>query len=389
MRAIVIVLDSAGIGEMEDAHLYGDEGSNTLKHTAEAVGGLNVPYLEKLGLGHIDSLAGVSAQHEAAGAFGKMHEQASGKDTTTGHWEMMGQVLRNPFPTFPHGFPAALIEAFEKGIGRKTLGNIVASGTAIIESLGAEHLETGFPIVYTSADSVFQIAAHEEIIPLEELYGMCRTARELLQGDLGVGRVIARPFTGRPGQFARTSNRHDFSLEPDQTVLDFITEANLPVIGIGKIKDIFAGKGITCSYSTKNNQDGMDQLLNAMKIHPEGFIFANLVDFDMVYGHRNDVQGYARALEEFDQRLPQLFELLEADDLLFITADHGCDPTTASTDHSREFVPLLAYGKNFKGGVNLNTRSSFADLGHTIAAHLGVELRGQLPGESFYDLIRS
>jgi len=387
-RAILIVLDSVGIGAMDDAYLFGDEGSHTLKHTAEAVGGLNLPNMENLGLGHIDELQGVARQNEVIGSFGRMKEQANGKDTTTGHWEMMGHILYHAFPTFPNGFPVALIEAFERRIGRKTLGNIVASGTVIIEELGREHMKTGFPIVYTSADSVFQIAAHEEIIPLEDLYKMCQDARELLQGEWGVGRVIARPFVGQPGHFARTSNRHDYSLMPGRTYLDLLTASGYTVAGIGKIKDIFAGQGVTCHYPSKNNQEGMDQILLAMKEHTTGLIFANLVDFDMVYGHRNNAKGYAEALEDFDKGLEVILDHLLEDDLLVITADHGCDPTTVSTDHSREYVPLLVYGKKYRAGVDLKVRQSFADLGATIVHHMGVRTDHNLPGESFCDLLR-
>ncbi len=387
-RAILIVLDSVGIGAMEDAYIFGDEGSHTLKHIAEAVGGLNLPNMESLGLGHIDDLTGVSSQNEPIGAFGKMKEQAKGKDTTTGHWEMMGYVLDHGLPVFPQGFPFALIEAFEKKIGRKTLGNIAASGTVIIEELGREHIQTGYPIVYTSADSVFQIAAHEEIIPLAELYKICQEARELLQGEWGVGRVIARPFTGEPGSFVRTANRHDYSLAPGRTYLDRLAGFGYSVAGIGKIKDIFTGQGITHHYPSSNNQEGMEQVVKAMQEHPGGLIFANLVDFDMIYGHRNDVKGYAEALEEFDIALKGVFDLLHDDDLLLLCADHGCDPTTESTDHSREYVPLLAYGKKFRSGVDLGVRKTFADLGATIAHHLGIPGDPLLPGESFYNLIR-
>ncbi|MEA1962434.1 MAG: phosphopentomutase [Bacillota bacterium] len=387
-RAIVIVLDSVGIGEMPDACCYGDEGSNTLKNTAAAVGGLKVPNLEKMGLGHIEHIKGVRPLGDAVGAFGKMNEQAKGKDTTSGHWEMMGHILEEPFPTFPDGFPRVFLDAFEQKIGRKTLGNKVASGTVIIEELGKEHMETGYPIVYTSADSVFQIAAHEEIIPLEEQYRICNTAREMLQGEYGVGRVIARPFIGQPGAFVRTPNRHDFSRLPGNTVLDSLLEAGLPTVGVGKISDIFATKGISQSFPTKNNRDGMDKLLQAMEDFPEGLIFVNLVDFDMLYGHRNNPEGYAHSLEEFDELFAGVLDILKEDDLLMITADHGCDPTTVSTDHSREYVPILAYHKLMQSNVDLKIRNSFADLGATVAEHLGVNTAGVLPGESFYSLVR-
>ncbi|MEN6328623.1 MAG: phosphopentomutase [Syntrophomonas sp.] len=386
-RAILIVLDSVGIGASEDSYLYGDEGSNTLKNTSLAVDGLKLPNMAKLGLGNLEELKGVPSVSNAAGDFGKMKEKSCGKDTTTGHWEMMGQILSQPFPTYPHGFPDELIKEFERLIGTNTLGNKVASGTVIIEELGREHIKTGFPIVYTSADSVFQIAAHEEVIPLERLYEMCKIARGLLTGEQGVGRVIARPFIGEPDHFVRTPNRHDFSLEPDKNVLDIIIESGQKVIGIGKIKDIFAGRGITESYPTKNNRDGIEKIISVIKNEFEGLIFANLIDFDQLYGHRNDAAGYAHALEEFDSFLPDIMTAMLPDDMLIITADHGCDPTTISTDHSREHVPLLVFGKNLVPGVDLSLRNSFADLGLSIADHLGVEAEG-IKGESFYPLVR-
>lgn len=388
-RAIIIVLDSVGIGEMEDSYLFGDAGSNTLKNTARAVGGLHLPNLQKLGLGNLDQIDGVEPCSAALGAYGIMHEKSKGKDTTTGHWEMMGIITRQPFPTYPQGFPAALIEDFEERIGRKTLGNVVASGTEIIAQLGQEHMQTHYPIVYTSADSVFQIAAHEEIIPLDELYNMCRIARAMLQGENAVGRVIARPFIGQAGSFTRTANRHDFSLEPPENVLDLIQQSGQKVIGVGKIKDIFAGRGIDESYSIQNNRDGIEKTL-AMIQEQEfaGLLFVNLVDFDQQYGHRNDAHGYAQALEEFDQLLPGIIAAMSREDILFITADHGCDPTTASTDHSRERVPLLVYGAGIKTKTALPVRASFADLGKTVAEYLGVQT-GKIEGESFYKVIIS
>lgn len=386
-RAILVVLDSVGIGAMDDADRYGDEGSNTLKHTAEAVGGLSLPNMASLGLGKIDSIPGVPAVTTARGAYGKMAEKASGKDTTSGHWEMMGLVMPRPFPTYPQGFPLSLIQEFEKRIGRKTIGNVVASGTVIIEELGPEHMATGAPIVYTSADSVFQIAAHEDIIPVEELYEMCRIARELLQGEHAVGRVIARPFIGKPGQFVRTSRRHDFSLSPSHTILDDIVAAGWPVTGVGKIFDIFAGQGISKSLPSKNNDEGLDHVLKTMGEQEKGLIFVNLVDFDQQYGHRNNPQGYAEALESFDRRLKEVLDQMQEGDILFITADHGCDPTTVSTDHSREYVPVLVHGKSLRPDVDLGTRSSFADLGQTIAEYLGVKTENTT-GESFYPVIR-
>jgi len=386
-RAILIVLDSVGIGAVEDSYLYGDEDCNTLKHIASEAGGLNVPNMQTLGLGNLEELLGVPPVLSSLGAYGKLVEKSKGKDTTTGHWEMMGIILEQPFPTYPQGFPPTLVQEFEKRIGRKTLGNIVASGTEIVEMLGQEHIETGCPIIYTSADSVFQIAAHEDIIPLEELYRICVIARELLTGKHGVGRVIARPFTGREGSFIRTPHRHDYSLEPDKNILDYIVEAGKKVVGVGKIKDIFAGRAISESYHTENNQDGMKKIIKIMENSFEGLLFANLIDFDQVYGHRNDVSGYAQALEEFDRWLPELMEVMLPDDILFISADHGCDPTTSGTDHTREQVPVLVYGDKVKAGSNLGIRSSFADLGQTIAEFLEVNADINV-GKSFYSLIR-
>ncbi len=381
-RAIVIVLDSTGAGECPDSWVYCDQGSNTLANTAKAVGGLNLLHMQQLGLGNIIDIMGVAAVTNPLGGYGKMQEKSPGKDTTTGHWELMGLELRQPFPTYPEGFPAELIARFEEQIGCKTIGNVVASGTEIIKELGPEHIRTGYPIVYTSADSVFQIAAHEEIVPLETLYQYCGIARELLREEHAVGRVIARPFIGEEGNFVRTANRHDFSKEPDITLLDKIKESGQAVIGIGKIKDIFAGRGVTESYSTINNQDGIDTILQVLQKDFTGLLFANLVDFDQLYGHRNDPHGYARALEEFDQRLPEILKLLGPQDLLIITADHGCDPTTVSTDHSREYVPLLVYGQELQPGVNLGCRETFADVAATIAEYLGIKYN--LAGESFY-----
>jgi len=386
-RAIIIVMDSAGIGAMDDSYLYGDEGSNTIVNTARAVGGLRLPNLQALGLGNLADIEGVPAIEGIKGAAGIMLEKSKGKDTTTGHWEMMGIIQDHPFPTYPHGFPEDLIREFERRIGRQTLGNVVASGTEIIKELGVRHMETGFPIVYTSADSVFQIAAHEEVVPLEELYRYCRIAREMLHGEHNVGRVIARPFTGQAGAFVRTSNRHDFSLLPPENVIDLISASGQKVAGIGKIYDIFDGKSIEATQHIDNNRDGLEKTIQSIAGEEfEGLLFVNLVDFDQQYGHRNDVQGYARALEEFDSYLPQIMTAMKSEDILFITADHGCDPTTSSTDHSREQVPLLVYGQEVKADVMLPVRSSFADLGQTVAEYLGVKAEG-LPGESFYSLI--
>lgn len=386
-RAILLVLDSVGIGAAEDSCIYGDEACNTLKHTAEAVGGLKLPHMQALGLGCLEALPGVEPTLKPKGAYGKMVERSKGKDTTTGHWEMMGIVLEQPFPTYPHGFPRDVIQELEKQIGRGTLGNVVASGTEIIAQLGKKHLETGFPIVYTSVDSVFQMAAHEEIIPVAELYRMCQIAREILQGPNAVGRVIARPFIGSPGSFVRTPRRHDFSLQPGPNILDSIVASGQKVIGVGKIKDIFAGRSITESYPIENNRDGMQKIVAILKGEFAGMVFANLIDFDMLYGHRNDVQGYAGALEEFDRWLPELYATMGPEDVVFISADHGCDPTTCGTDHTREQVPVLVYGENIAAGAAIGTRSSFADLGQTVADYLGVEAK-MYAGQSFLDLIR-
>lgn len=387
-RAIIIVMDSVGIGAMDDSHLYGDEGSNTIVNTAHAVGGLHLPNLQAMGLGNLAEIEGVPAVDKMIGAAGIMREKSMGKDTTTGHWEMMGIIQDHPFPTYPQGFPEDLMREFERRIGRQTLGNVVASGTEIIKELGVQHMETGFPIVYTSADSVFQIAAHEEIIPLEELYRYCRIAREMLQGEHNVGRVIARPFIGPAGAFVRTSNRHDFSLLPPENIIDLMVASGMKVAGIGKIFDIFAGKSISTTEHIDDNRDGLEKTIQAINGEEfAGLLFVNLVDFDQLYGHRNDASGYARALEEFDRYLSQVMAAMKAEDVLFITADHGCDPTTSSTDHSREQVPLLICGQPVKANVMLPIRSSFADLGQTIAEYLGVKA-DSLPGESFYSLIR-
>lgn len=385
-RVVLIILDSLGVGGMDDCHLYGDYGCNTLKNTAAAVGGLTAPNLQRLGLGNIEEVQGIPPVPSPQAAYGRMRERSQGKDTTTGHWEMMGVVLEKPFPVYPQGFPPDLIQAFEQRIGRKTLGNKVASGTEIIQELGERHMQTGYPIVYTSADSVFQIAVHEEVIPLADLYDMCATAREMLTGDHLVGRVIARPFVGRPGRFTRTDHRHDYALHPPETILDVLTAHGRPVIGVGKIQDIFAGQGVTRSFPTVGNQDGLDKIASLLPAEPTGLIFANLVDFDQLYGHRNDASGYARAIEEFDRRLPELLSALRDDDILIITADHGCDPTTAGTDHTREFVPLLVWGKHVQP-VDLGVRPTFADVGQTIAGYLQVHAH-HLAGSSFLEELR-
>ncbi|MGB4870117.1 MAG: phosphopentomutase [Candidatus Promineifilaceae bacterium] len=382
-RVIVIVLDSVGIGELPDAADFGDVGSHTLGNTAVAVGGLNVPNLTQMGLGNIAILQGVNPQTTPTAVYGKMAEVSAGKDTTTGHWELMGVQLARPFPLYPNGFPPDVMDRFEAEIRRGTLGNYPASGTVILDELGAEHMATGKPIIYTSGDSVFQIAAHEEIIPIDELYRMCHIARAILRGEHEVSRVIARPFVGQPGSFTRTANRHDFSVVPPQpTLLDALKEAGLMVYAVGKINDIFVGQGITDYVYTQDNNDGVDKTLAAIRDRRErGLIFTNLVDFDAQFGHRNNPQGYADALAEFDRRLPEILAALAADDLLVITADHGNDPTTPSTDHSREYVPILLTGAAVKTAVNLGVRSTFADLAATIADVLGVELT--FPGQSF------
>ncbi|MEG0772891.1 phosphopentomutase [Clostridium sp.] len=386
-KITLIILDSVGIGELPDAKLYGDEGSNTLGNIAQKVKGFSLPNLENIGLGNIDNSIGFDKKDNVQGAYGKCAELSKGKDTITGHWEIGGVILETPLNTYPNGFTKEIIQEFESKIGRKTLGNVVASGTAIIEELGEEHMKTGYPIIYTSADSVFQIAAHEEIIPLEELYKMCEIAREMLVGDKMVGRVIARPFIGtKKEDFSRTSNRHDYALEPfNKTMLEYISEAGQKVMAVGKIKDIFTGKGVTDSVTIKNNMDGVDKTLEFMRNNGTGLIFTNLVDFDMKFGHRNDVEGYANALIEFDKRMPEIINSLGENDILMITADHGCDPTTESTDHSREYVPLLVYGKGVKNNVNIGIRNSFSDMGKTILELL--EIDNDLAGESFANLI--
>ena len=380
-RVIVIVLDSVGIGELPDAVAYGDEGSNTLGNIAKAVP-LRLPNLRALGLDKVVDIGRppVSSAddsrpllHLLHSAYGRMAERSAGKDSVTGHWEMMGIVLDRPFPTFPQGFPPQVIAEFERRIGRTTLGNVVASGTEIIDRLGAEHVRTGKPIVYTSADSVFQIAAHEAVIPIAEQYRICETAFDLVCRGLGVGRVIARPFVGEPGAFTRTANRHDYALEPTgETLLDRLTARGVTVVSVGKVTDLFAGRGISRSVPTRSDQHGVDAIVEVMIAETDGLIFANLVDFDTQYGHRNDVAGYAANLERFDRQLPRVLDRLSDDDLLVITADHGNDPTTPSTDHSREHVPLLITGRRVKRGADLGTRPTFADLGQTLAANFSV-----------------
>ena len=366
-------MDSVGIGELPDASQYGDQGSNTVGNIVRRVP-LTIPTLRALGLGRVAALGPAgSPVNVVAAAVGRMAEASPGKDSVTGHWEMMGIVLDRPFPVFPNGFSAEIIEAFSRATRRGVLGNKAASGTQIVDELGPEHLRTGALIVYTSADSVFQIAAHEQVVPLPELYRACEIAYKLVAEGLGVGRVIARPFVGTPGHFTRTANRRDFALQPPaETLLDRVTAASLPVVAIGKIEDLFAARGITQAIHTTSDDEGMNQVERAMAQVDRGFIFANLVDFDTQYGHRNDVDGYARNLERFDARLSRLLPQLRGDDLLVVTADHGNDPTTPSTDHSREYVPLLVTGRQVRAGADLGTRSTFADLGQTLAEIFGV-----------------
>jgi phosphopentomutase len=366
-RIIWIVLDSVGIGAMPDAADYGDAGSDTLGNIARARA-LQLPNLCRLGLANIKPLTGLLPCPNPAGAFGRCALASPGKDTTTGHWEMAGIHLEKPFPLYPSGFPPEIMDEFERRIGRSALGNKAASGTEILKELGAEHMRTGSPIVYTSADSVFQIAAHEEVIPLWELYKICETARAILRGPHEVGRVIARPFTGAPGSFTRTPNRKDYAVPPPKgMLLDRLDERNIEVYSVGKIFDVFLGRGIRDHVKTKDNADGMAKTLEAMDAVESGLIFVNLVDFDQQYGHRNDVEGYAAALEQFDRWLPAFERKLRDGDLAILTADHGCDPTTPSTDHSREYVPLLVYGPNSRAGVDLGLRPTLADIGQTVA----------------------
>ncbi len=380
-RVFLIVLDSFGIGEMPDAANYGDKGSNTLGTVAKSPE-FSMPNMEKLGLFNIDGVTAKAPYAAPEGVFARMTEQSAGKDTTTGHWEIAGLISKKPMPTFPNGFPQEMLDEFSKAVGRKVLCNKPYSGTQVIQDYGDEHRKTGALIVYTSADSVFQIAAHEEVVPVKELYRDCEIARQMLQGNLGVGRVIARPFVGTSsGNYTRTSRRHDFSLEPPQdTMLDVLKEAEYDVIGVGKINDIFAGKGITEFVRTQDNADGIEKTMEYMERDFNGLCFVNLVDFDMLYGHRNDVPGYAKALTYFDQQLPKILSALEPEDVLMITADHGCDPGTPSTDHSREYTPFVMYGKNLPHGKNMGTRGSFSDIGATVLDYFG--LSGNIAGES-------
>ena len=381
-RVILVVLDGAGIGALPDADKYGDAGANTLGHVLEQARP-SLPNLTAMGLGNIAGWEDY-ADEEPIGCYGRMAEKSPGKDTTTGHWELAGLQLSKPFPTYPNGFPKEVIDAFEKETGMQVIGNKPASGTQIIEELGPEHLRTGKLIVYTSADSVFQIAAHESVVPPLTLWDICRQARRVLTGDHAVGRVIARPFTGEPGKFVRTDNRKDFSVDPlGETMLDVLKAAGLNAIGVGKIEDIFNHRGLTGSNHAAGNPACIDAMIEYMKKdNRRGLIFVNLVDTDMKYGHRNDVQGFAAALEEFDGRLPEIIRLMNEDDLLIVTADHGCDPAHPSTDHTREYVPLLVWGLGIEEGVQLGTRATFADVAKTVLEALDV--KNKLPGKSFY-----
>lgn len=381
-RVLLLVCDSFGVGEAPDAAAYGDQGSDTLGNTARAVGGLRAPNLRRLGLGHLTRIEGIPPDGEPGTAHGKLTERSAGKDTTTGHWELTGLVLDRPFPTYPEGFPPEVIEPFERAIGRPVLGNRPASGTEIIRELGEEHLRTGRPIVYTSADSVFQVACHVDVVPLDTLYEWCRVARRILDGEHRVGRVIARPFAGEPGSFVRTPDRRDFSVPPPgPTVLDFVRQAGIPVYGVGKIGDIFCGQGLTEYRYSSSNDHGVDLTVEYLSRPGPQLLVTNLVDFDSKYGHRNDPQGYARCVEALDRRLPEVLEALGGG-LLFLTGDHGCDPTTPSTDHSREYTPVLVAGARTEEPVDLGVRPTFADVGATVADVLGVGTEG-LAGTSF------
>jgi phosphopentomutase len=382
-KVVVIVCDSLGVGAAPDAADYGDLGSDTVGHTAAALGGLSLPTLGAWGLGRLTGVAGVPPVDPGAAVVARMAERSAGKDTTTGHWEMMGVVLDKPFPTYPNGFPGEVIDAFAAAIGRQVLGNRPASGTEIIKELGAEHLATGKPIVYTSADSVFQIATHKRVVPLEQLYAWCETARELLTGEHAVGRVIARPFDGEPGSFARTKERRDYALPPPgQTVLQAVQKGGVRTLGVGKIEDIFSRQGLDGSDHTGDNATSLDATVGFLgEASGPTLVFTNLVDFDMVYGHRRDVEGYGRCLEELDRRLPEVVGELGSSDWLFLTADHGCDPTAPGTDHTREYTPMVAFSPGGTAGVRLPDRDTFADLGATVADLFGIEWAG--PGRSF------
>ena len=387
-RVILRVLDSCGIGGAKDAAAFGDEGSHTLAACSRD-SAFSITNMKMIGMGCIkDALPYDKPTGAGLGAWARIEEASQGKDTTIGHWEIAGIISPKPMPTYPDGFPDEIIKEFEKRTGRGTLCNKPYSGTEVIKEFGQKHVETGDLIVYTSADSVFQIAAHEDVVPVEELYKYCEIAREILVGEHGVGRVIARPFVGEWPNYERTSNRHDFSLQPPrETVLDLLTKAGIPVFGVGKIYDIFAGKGVGNSVRTSGNMDGIEQTLGAMESQKDGLIFVNLVDFDMLYGHRNDVHGYAEALTYFDDRLPEILSCMQKDDILMITADHGCDPSTPSTDHSRENVPFLAYGERVRPGTDLGVRKTMADIAKTIGDYFGINTH-DLDGESFWKEMR-
>ena len=384
-RVVLIVLDSVGIGELPDADQYGDLGSNTLGNIAKHYPDLKLPNLTAMGLGNIDKNNALAKTTTPSAAFGKAIERSAGKDTTTGHWEISGLIIKQAFPTFPNGFPKEFMDRFEAAIGIETIGNVVASGTTIINKLGDEHISSKRPIVYTSADSVFQIAMHEEVYPIEKQYEICQIARDMLIGDYKVGRVIARPFIGKPGNYTRTSRRKDFSVTPPTTVLDVIKSTGKEVISIGKIVDIFAGKGISRYTKTASNMEGIEATINAINEDSKGLIFTNLVDFDMLYGHRRDIEGYAKCLMEFDQHLPKIINNLKEDDLLIITADHGNDPSAPGSDHTREYIPILNYGKNIKAGQSIGVRNSFADIAATIADALNVKYETE--GKSYFSLL--
>ncbi len=382
-RVFLIVLDSVGIGELPDADRYDDAGSNTLRSASTSTYFNGMPNMRKLGYFNIDTVDIGTPAAEPTGSYARLAEASAGKDTTIGHWEIAGVISPTPLPTYPNGFPPEVITEFEKLTGRKVLCNKPYSGTKVIDEYGKQHMETGDLIVYTSADSVFQIAAHEEIIPVNELYKICEIARNMLTGEHGVGRVIARPFIGEPGNFTRTSNRHDYSLEPPATtMLDILKDSGYDVLSVGKIIDIFAERGITDYIRTSGNEDGINKTLEYMERDFEGLCFTNLVDYDMLYGHRNDIDGYAKALSYFDDRIPEILAKLRDDDILMITADHGCDPGTPSTDHSREYVPLVIYGKNVTSGVNYHTRDTFADIAATILGYFG--LNGNIKGDRIF-----
>ena len=387
-RVVWMIIDSVGIGALPDSEKFGDTDVNTLGNIVKVHNDIKIPNMIKLGIGNIDGVGFIDNIENPIGAYGKCAEVSQGKDTTTGHWEMTGVLVETPFKTFENGFAKEIIDEFEQKTGRKVVGNKPASGTAILDEYGEHQMKTGDVIVYTSADSVFQIAAHEEIIPLDELYKMCKIAREMMMGDNALARIIARPYVGKKaGEFIRTSNRRDYSLNPfEPTVLDTIKESGLDVIGVGKIEDIFNGQGITEAIHTKDNMDGVDETIKYINKENKGLIFTNLVDFDSKYGHRRDTEGYKKALEEFDERIPEIINSLNDDDILIINSDHGNDPTYKGTDHTREYIPVLVYGKNIKQGVNLGIRNSFADIGATVADILNVKMPKN--GQSFKDNLK-